>query len=895
MLITAVLTPHAQKINIQISRIKKCSTVLLTFLILHSAYQNLMIKFQFDRTVFELIGALTCFYIVNIENINEEVEELEEEQKKETLQKAVDKFTSMIRFLGAAVLITSAKYLKYHPIFILLTIIIEFAIRNNHSTAKFAQQVHILTVICVSISVIPFSANNSESLSQIMFIFTVLLFFFMVSKQILTMKAGASLKKYNYQNIKNPETFWNFLKDYPNFIFVLDRFWSFLLPIPLLFCLWSLSIFKGSIEPWILGLIAVFVSCAIIIQVHWSLIRMVVSKVFKILFVSLLLSFLIYEEPSTDRFGKTFMMISMLFLISIFEEVYRIIWEKSRSDALPVMKSFYCPSKFRIYSDSMQRLWTTISPLVSALTISVLTLATLHSKWRLVLLGFSGVTALLIRSEGQVFWALIEVYVIVEQSFLLFLSQKGSLPSQLDTREISTIWANFAILLIAEGQRLSSIPSIFSPKSLEDLMDQSKIKDSNDQNEKIATKSADASVDDYKNSLIWSLITYCGKVTNATSLLALMATLIFYPQIAELSFQTCVYSLWACLFTFLFYRPDVTAKLRYIFVGILAGLSAVFFVYNLYLLKLDKLNGLNTIFYSSDGNFSTQGKNFILHALVFWFSCTSLFVMQLTSEQSQSTDSDEESPAKSIEHSPKMVGAKLVSEAGSILERLFVLQWTRSCALLAFLAASFNPSIFGVVHVSIGCALAWKNILSPKMYVPVILWLLCSTFFPVIFYRITPADYLAHVPLLVGDFQSIESTVCLTLWAIILFLQPVFTRVLMKLTTEKERENSLVSFQLLPQDENALSSQNNIESLENSSRYYISNWFLEFHNEIMVAVLLIGAVSRKNFYGLVYAILTLLHVIVPIFGRGKGLSILAKGSFFLQMICYITEYCLLTI
>lgn len=891
MLITAVLTPHAQNINIQISRVKKCAFALLAFLIIHSLYQNLMIKFQLYRTLFESIGALTCFYIVNIKNIDEEVEELEEEQKKEILQQAVDKFTSIIRLFGAAILVASANYLKYHPIFILFTIIFEYVIRNN----KFAQYFNVLTPICGSISVIPFSANNSDPLSQIMFISSVLLLIFMVSKQILTTKAGTSLEKYNYQYFKNPETFWNFLKEYPNFIFVFDRFWSILLPMPLLFSLWSLSIFKGSIEPWILGLVAVFVSCAIIIQVHWSLIRMVVSKVFKIVFVSLLLSFLIYEEPSTDRFGKTLLLILMLFLISVFEEIYKIIWEKSQLDPLPVMKSFYCPSKFRIYSDSMQRLWSTISPLVSALIISILTISTLHSKWRLILLGLSGATALLVRSEGQVFWVLIEIYVIMEQSLLLLLSQNGNLPSKLSNRQISAVWANLVILVIAEGQRLSSIPSLFSPKSLEDLMDQSKIQDSSDQNEKIPTKLAGVPVDDYKNSFIWSLITYFGKVTNVTSLLALMATLIFYPQVVELSFQTCVYSLWACLFTFLFYRPAVTAKLRYIFVGILAVLSAVFFVYNLYFLNIDDLKGLNAIFYDSEGKFSPQGKSFILHALVFWFSCTSLFVMQLTSEESKSTDSDETSSVSSFQDSPRMVGAKLVSEAGSILERLFVLQWTRSCALLAFLAASFNPSIFGVVHVTIGCTLAWKNILSPRMYVPVILWLLCSTFFPVIFYRITPAYYLAHVPLLVGDFQSIESTICLTLWALILFLQPVFTKFLMKLTTENERENSLVSFQLLPQDENALSSQNNIESLENSSRYYISNWFLEFHNEIMVAVLLIGAVSRKNFYGMVYAVLTLLHVIVPIFGRGKGLSILAKCSFLFQMICYITEYCLLII
>lgn len=894
MFITTILTPHAQKIQIQISRIKKCAIVLLAFLILHSAYQNFNIKFQFDRTLIELIGILSCFYIANIENVVEEAVELEEEQKKEISREVVNRFTSIIRFLSAVVLITSTKYLKYQPIILFSMTIAEYTLRNNQPTARFSKYANLLTVVFGSLGLLPFCSTNSESLSQIIFISTVLILLLTISKQILLFKANISIEKYDYRHLKNSEAFWKLLKDYPNFNFIFDRFWSFLLPIPLLFCLWSMSMFDGSIAPWLLGLAAVFVSCALIIQVHWSLIRIVISKVFKIIFTSLLLAFLIYEEPSGTRFGKTFVMISALFLISLIEEIYTTIWEKSREEPLPVMKSFYCPSKFKIYSDSIQRLWTATSPLISAFIVSVLTAATLSTKWRLVLLGLSGATALIVRSEAQVFWALIEVYVIVEQSFILFLSQKASLPSKLSGIESYAVWANLAILIIAECQRLSSAPSIFSPKSLNDLMEQSKVKDSNEQVEK-APLNVQAK---HQNSLIWSLITYFSNVTNVTSLLALMATLIFYPQIVELSFQTSVYSFWACLFTFIFYRPDVSAKLRFMFVGILAGLSAIFFLYNLYSLKLEELNGgIHSIFYENlNGKLSEQGKNFILHALVFWFSCTSLFVMQLQPEVT--ADSDKPSPSPSLntkEDSPIMMGAKLVSETSSILERLFVLQWTRSCALLAFLAASFNPSIFGVVHVIIGCVLAWKNILSPKMYIPMILWLLCSTFFPAIFYRITPEEYLIHVPLLVGNLKSIESTVCLTLWALILFLQPVFTRSLMKLTTEKERETSLVSFQLLPQEENNLNSLDNIESFENSSRYYISNWFLEFHNEIMVAVLLIGAVTRKNFYGMIYALLTLLHVIVQIFGRGKGLSILAKGSFFLQMICYIMEYCLLMI
>lgn len=900
MLITSILTPQAQTVNAQILRIRTSATILLTFLIFHSAYQNFSINFQFDRTIIELIGSLTCFYIVNIENVNEKIEELEEGKKKEIFKEAVYKFTTLLRIFGAVLIISSTKYLKYQPIINISLAIIEYIMRNNTPTAKFSKYVNLINVALGAVCFIPFSATNSESLSQIVFISTVLTLVFTISKQILLFKAGFSIENYNYRHLSDPDAFWKSLKEYPNLNFFLDRFWSFLLPIPLLFCIWSLSMFEGSIAPWILGLAAVFVSCALIIQIHWSLIRTVVSKVFKIIFISVLFAFLIYEKPSTTRFWKTLLIISSMALISLIEEVYRTIWEKSRSGGpLPVLKSFYSPSKFRIYFDSIQRLWTVTSPLVSALMISILTISTLYSKWRLILLGFSGATALLVRSEGgQMLWALIEVYVILEQTFLLFLSQKDSLPSKLTEIETSTVIANLAILLIAEGQRLSWIPSIFAPKSLEDSMDQSKVNiEYPNCKARIVTPQENVTVK-YENSLIWSSITFFGKVTNVTSLLALMATLIFYPQVVELSFQTCVYSLWACLFTFLFYRPEVTAKLRFIFVGALAGLSVVFFVYNLYILKLEDLKSLKAIFNDENGKLSEQGITFILHGLVFWFSCTSLFVMQLTTDndeaEAKASESDE-SPSPKADDSSKMIGVKFVSEASSILERLFVLQWTRSCALLAFLAASFNPSIFGIIHVIIGCVLAWKNILSPKMYIPMILWLLCSTFFPVIFYRITPEPYLKHVPLLVGDVKSIESTICLTLWALILFLQPVFTRCLMKLTTEKERETSLVSFQLLPQEETALASQENIESFENSSRYYLSNWFLEFHNEIMVSVLLIGAVTRKNFYGMVYAVLTLIHVIVPIFGRGQGLDILAKGSFFLQMVCYIMEYCLLMV
>ena len=898
MITTAVLIPHIQRVQVQIARIKFSATVLAAFLILHSVSQTTLIKFEFDRTALELLGILTCFYIANIENGGEDVEELEEEEKKKALQRVVDDLTKFKMFFSVVTLISVSGHLKYQPLIISTLFMIEIIMKSVDSLKNFCQYVNLLSVFYIFVQVSPYCVSDATSLSQIIFISSILVFVFTVSKQILLFNSAGSIELLEFKIIRDGDEFWEVLKKNPNYNFILDRFWSFLLPIPLIFCIWSLSMFPAVIEPSILGLTAVFLSCSIIIQVHWSLVRFIVTKVFKALFTVLFLSFLIYEEPSTKRLLKSLLMISMLCLISGLEEVYKLIWEKSRSDPLPVMKSFSCSAKYRIYSDSLQRIWSATSPLASAVLISFLTIGTLRSKLRLLLLGLSTAAGLFIRSEGQVFWALIEIYVILEQSYLLFLSQ-NVIPSQLDPRTSASVLANILILLIAEGQRLNSIPSIFSSNSLL-FMEKSKVKDSNnltkpdEEEEEIEAASLD-----YENSFIWSSITFLEKVTSVTSLLALMATLIFYPQIVEVSFQTCVYSTWACLFTFLFYRPDVTAKLRLFFIGILSVISATFLIYNLYILPLSAIDGIKTIFYDGNGDLSTSGKCFVLHTLVFWFSCTALFVMQITSEDSQDSNCKEEtrngpeepsSPVKSIEDSPKMAGSKLISEAGSVIERAFVLQWTRSCALLAFLAASFNPSLFGVVHILIGCILAWKNILSPRMYVPMILWLLCSTFAPAMLQGLALQDNQGYLSLLVGQIKCMKSTVCLTLWALILFLQPVFTRCLMKLTTEKERETGLVSFQLFPQDDSDLSAENDIESFENSSRYYISNWFLEFHNEIMVAVLLIGAVSRKNFYGIIYAILTLSHVLVPLFGKGKGVGILAKVSFFLQLICYIGEY-----
>ena len=63
----------------------------------------------------------------------------------------------------------------------------------------------------------------------------------------------------------------------------------------------------------------------------------------------------------------------------------------------------------------------------------------------------------------------------------------------------------------------------------------------------------------------------------------------------------------------------------------------------------------------------------------------------------------------------------------------------------------------------------------------------------------------------------------------------------------------------------------------------------------MVAVLVIVAVSRMNFYGIFSSILAILHVLIPMLGKELTLKALATISFSIQMFCFILDLLIINV
>ena len=931
MILTAALIPHGQQISIQATRIKICSLGLICHILVYSSYQylNELFKAEFEGLLFEIIGVFVSIVIyIDSHSLiitkqtsitTETATTTKKNEQDDFIERFFAKVERSLNFLKILLIASTSAVLKYQPAILFAALVIENILNNFKTTAKYSRLINMLVLFYAIFEIIPYCIKQTSIWSNFAVFSVSMSLCLAISKQLLLKKVTGSIismnsKKYQLDYTSNSEEFWKMIGKYPNLKVIFDKGWPFLIPFPLVIGIWSLAFFKSPIDSQILGLSVIIASSTILVPVNSDYFRFCLVRTSRICFAVLIFIYLLFGDLSS-RLVPTFILLVLSAYFACIEIVYRILsLEKAQtnhSDSLVetgiIIKSLILNQIIRC----LERVWTLTSPLISAFLIGMITIGTMNSKFRIILLILSAAAGLFTRSQETIFWFAIEAYIVVENSIIFFLS-RNALPADLNRRQqITSLW-NLFILLIAEIQRLPARPSIFSKNTFS-----ARVHDSTDINE--STESINTARDksklyaddneNYENSLLWKIFSGLGTIINFCSLLVLMGVLLFYPQIVDVTFQTCCYSLWAGLFIFLFYRPDGTANLRFWFIAALAVISGIFFTYNLVSEPFETLDTDKNIFFDSFGKFSEEGKVFGLHATIFWLSCISLFAMQITTKkhslEAKDTTSDidknskhnlENSEENDDSKSPVLSearGIKFVNKTGAFLKRFFVVYWTRTCALMALLAASFNPSILGVAHLIIGCILVWKNILSPAMYIPMILWLICVTFLPVILSKFISKDPFSQLllKLLVGEIRSIPGTICLTAWALILFMQPLFIRFLVKLTTPNERQSGLVNFQILPQEQSSLS-QTNIESMDNSIKYYISNWFIEFHNEIMLAVLVIATISRKNIYGIIYAILTFLHVIVPLLVNDQGLRALASVSFTLQMFCFISEYCL---
>ena len=489
--------------------------------------------------------------------------------------------------------------------------------------------------------------------------------------------------------------------------------------------------------------------------------------------------------------------------------------------------------------------WIKISAFITALIIFVITARYNPQSWyKMVVVLWIGIIP---SKFTGISYSLITFFTLIELMVKPLLH--SNIQGDLFNEDISL---NFVVLFLSELQRLRFSSGIYRPK--EELHEESK--------------------EESKYSLVRLMHNLINSLSSLSTFI-LMGLLLFTPQMAAVNYFTSIYTLWTGLFLYLFYDPEKTGRLRVWAIRILALISASFYLYDWTNLKVDK-------------NSEAIETYLKIHAAVFWLSCSSVFGHTLSRKKSE-----EQKESTDMTQNVNSNEEQKLGEFRIFLQRLFVLFWTRLCALLAFVSAFWNPCVLGVGHLLIGCLLVGVSVLSPELYIPMIIWLEVSIFAPAILPKLVAGGKFEIISKFVVGESSVFKTTILTAWALILFLQPLFIRLLEKHATKEDRIHFLVSFRLLPADDEEVSLQTgNIESFENSFKYYFSQWFVEFHDEIMNAALVTASIGKTGFLSLFYACLAILQVSSSNAAYVKGIAHL---SLVLQVLVLITRYILISL
>ncbi len=657
-----------------------------------------------------------------------------------------------------------------------------------------------------------------------------------------------------------------YIKKHQHLFFLAAWGWSLLVPFPALLSSWSsvaylqpdLILMFGvqSVQlPVIFYLLSVGLMSVIMLKRAFSSASRYASHILAELVVFLVwIQHLSLQKDEFSLLFYSFLCLGSLFVLFRIAKIYKIADFVNRKDVPFAAGRLQLEGATGKLLNPVIEAWIRTSSFSTALVIFIISAIYNPHYWYTLAIAFW--IGMFPETKANYPYFLVSFTTLITTTIQLMGDQANG---KLETFTETTL-ANIAVLVLSEVQRLRHAGGLYPVK--EELLDE--------ENPEVS------------QSFLVKMLQNAVKSLGSFSTFLLMGLLLFTPQIAKVTIQTSIYTLWTGVFVYLFYRPERTAKLRILAIRILALISAVFFLYS----------WTKAATYSLSNWRSPSRIYLAIHAAVFWLSCASFYGYRLQHDQS-----DEES--KSPQTSPTINSSEEAapSEFRHLIERLFVLFWTRIGAFLAFVSAFLNPCLLGVGHMMIGCSLVGLSVLSPQLYVPMIIWLEVSIFAPAIAFQLFDSfkdsnekmkPLLPIIHFVVGRHDSLSNTVCLTAWALILFLQPIFIKLLQKHASEDERSNYLVSFRLLPEDNGASALQTgSIESFENSFRYYFSNWFIEFHDEIMTAALVTASIGRKGFLGLFYTCLA----IIQICSKGAAyVKIIALVSSVSQIIVLLTRY-----
>lgn len=650
------------------------------------------------------------------------------------------------------------------------------------------------------------------------------------------------------------------VQDYPHLYFLLSRCWTLLIPFPALLALWTATVSLPALDNSNINfdLILNYAYLALLFTVSLIFLlspssrfgRSCSRRITELVIFACWARHAYVAPESTYR-----VLISGLYLLALasiqqVSDLYR------KMDNFPDEQRPLICSRLTFSDNLLGRVskflvagWIELSSFFSALMVfSISVILQEHEIIKMVMSTWIGMFP---NTYCQYSWTILGTATLLHQSVSLFTAHNSQFTSNLYFAAVG----NLIILVLAEAQRLRYLDSIYPMATSKDQLPESKVE---------------------KATIFDRLLNFVRKSSGNVSIFFLIGILLFHPQLTSVSLQTASYSVWAAVFVFLFYRPEETSLLRLYCIRCLALMSATYFIYNS---AMESIKFPENIRYAwiSDERFRNQ----VIHGFIFWLSCASLFGFSLKRNlEEERKESDEQS------HEPRP--ANIISDIRAFAERLFVLYWTRVCALLAFLAAAFNPSIFGVGHLFIGSVLVYQSVLSREKYLLMIGWLELAIFVPAIMPKVPFLNsYLNFVQFCVGRENSFLGTVCLTILALLLFLQPYFIECLGKYSSKEDRKNYLVSFQILPLDEEETRlNPKVIESFENSCRYYLSNWFIEFHEELMVSALIAAAMTKLNIFGVLCAVLAVLQIAF----KDVNVRILAYVSLSLQITFLIAKY-----
>ena len=248
MILTAFLIPHGEKVSVQEQNIRQSSVILLITIILHFGFQTISSKFDVGRFLFEFIGTTFCLYILIIENKpstedsddNDKKAETEQQMQIKLVMRHIERLRTVLTIILTGMISES---LHFQPLIVFTFTVVEKMMKKFALSSNYSNYVSWVTALYILAQVSP-HCLTARFTSEIGLVSSILILVFNISWTMIRRRVTEPMTDPMHL-IWDPVAFWKFLNRYPNFAFAIDRFWSFLLPIPLVLGIWTLSAFNS--------------------------------------------------------------------------------------------------------------------------------------------------------------------------------------------------------------------------------------------------------------------------------------------------------------------------------------------------------------------------------------------------------------------------------------------------------------------------------------------------------------------------------------------------------------------------------------------------------------------------------------------------------------------------